>query len=102
MGQFHKSQNVPVPYPRMHISVLNGAFWDMEQVHSGISELGQLSNDTYRVSIKRRLAVGAWQIGSGCALSETFNQPFNSRKNPSLSRLIKFDISETGKSKECN
>ena len=26
----------------MHISVLNGAFWDMEQVHSGISELGQL------------------------------------------------------------
>ena len=54
------------------------------------------------IRIKRRLAVGAWQIGSNCALSETFNQPFNSRKIPSLSRLIKFDISETGKSKECN
>ena len=26
----------------VHISVLNGAFWDMEQVHSGISELGQI------------------------------------------------------------
>ena len=26
----------------VHISVLNGAFWDMEQVHSGICELGLL------------------------------------------------------------
>ena len=26
----------------VHISVLNGALWDMEQVHSGICELGQL------------------------------------------------------------
>ena len=25
----------------MHICVLNGALWNMEQVHSGISELGQ-------------------------------------------------------------
>ena len=25
----------------VHISVLNGALWDMEQVHSGICELGQ-------------------------------------------------------------
>ena len=26
----------------VHISVLNVALWDMEQVHCGISELGQL------------------------------------------------------------
>ena len=26
----------------VHISVLNGALWDMEQMHSGICELGQL------------------------------------------------------------
>ena len=25
----------------VHISVLNGALWDMEQEHSGICELGQ-------------------------------------------------------------
>ena len=27
----------------VHVSVLNGALWDMEQVHSGICQLGQLS-----------------------------------------------------------
>ena len=27
-----------------HISVLNGALWDMEEVHSGICELGQYSD----------------------------------------------------------
>ena len=27
----------------VHISVLNGAFWDMEQVHSGICEIGLLN-----------------------------------------------------------
>ena len=26
----------------VHISVLNGALWDMEHVHYGINELGQL------------------------------------------------------------
>ena len=31
----HSEQNV-------HISVPNGALWDMEEVHSGICELGQL------------------------------------------------------------
>ena len=30
----------------VHISVLNGAFWDMEQVHSGICELGQMAGFT--------------------------------------------------------
>ena len=47
--QFHKSQNAPVPYPTILHSeqkcahfCLNGALWDMEQVHSGICELGQL------------------------------------------------------------
>ena len=51
--QYHNSQNAPVPYPTMlhseqkcvHISVLNEALWDMEQVHSGIYEQGQLKND---------------------------------------------------------
>ena len=26
----------------MHFSVMNGALWDMEQVHSGIYEIGLL------------------------------------------------------------
>ena len=44
-----KSKNAPVPYPtmphseqNMHISVLNGAWWDMEHVHYGICENGIL------------------------------------------------------------
>ena len=32
-----------------HISVLNGALWDMEQVHSGIRELGQNCVSTIRI-----------------------------------------------------
>ena len=48
---FHKSQNAPVPYPIMlhnvHIYVLNEALWDMEQVHSGICESGQLDWNFY-------------------------------------------------------
>ena len=46
----HKSQNAPVPYSQssiqnrdVHISVLNGGLWDMEQVHSGICEIGLLT-----------------------------------------------------------
>ena len=35
----------------VHISVLNGAFWDMEQVHSGIDELGQLIGPLANVAI---------------------------------------------------
>ena len=33
----HKCQNAPVPHPTM-----NGALWDVEQVHSGICEIGLL------------------------------------------------------------
>ena len=47
----NKFQNVPVPYPQcsiqsrnMHISVLNRALWDMEQVNYGICEIGLFSN----------------------------------------------------------
>ena len=45
----HKSQNAPVSYStifhwkqyrNVHISILNETFWDMEQVHSGICEIG--------------------------------------------------------------
>ena len=46
--------SLPVPYPQcyiqnrnvrisvliLHISVLNGALWDMRQVHAGICEIG--------------------------------------------------------------
>ena len=32
----------------MHISVPNGALWDMEQEHSGICELGQLHDDVIK------------------------------------------------------
>ena len=47
-----KSQNAPVPCPIMlnskqiwHILVLNGALWDMEQVHSRIYEISRYSPD---------------------------------------------------------
>ena len=43
---FHKSHDPPVPYPtiqfengNVHISALNGAFWDVGQVHFGIVSL---------------------------------------------------------------
>ena len=36
----------------MHISVPNGALWDMEQVYSGIFELGQLIQNHNRLENK--------------------------------------------------
>ena len=53
----HKSQNAPVPYPTLlhseqkldvHISVLNGAMWDVEEVHSGICEIGNIIKNGQR------------------------------------------------------
>ena len=41
MHLFHIPQ-CPIQNRNVHISVLNGALWDMEQVHSGICEIGQL------------------------------------------------------------
>ena len=47
LGNQHKSHNAPFHIPQctiqnrnVHISVLNGALWDMEQVHYGICEIG--------------------------------------------------------------
>ena len=41
MHLFHIPQ-CTIQNRNVHISVLNSALWDMEQVHSGICELGQL------------------------------------------------------------
>ena len=41
MHLFHIPQ-CPIQNRNVHISVLNGALWDMKQVHSGICELIQL------------------------------------------------------------
>ena len=38
-------QQCTVQNKNVHISVLTGSLWDMEQVHYGICELGQLLND---------------------------------------------------------
>ena len=46
MHLFHIPQ-CSIQNRNVHISVLNGALWDMKQVHSGICELGQL--DRYRL-----------------------------------------------------
>ena len=43
----------------MHISVLNGALWDLEQVYSGICELGQLSRH-YRPRRDAQTATKQW------------------------------------------
>ena len=45
MHLFHIPQ-CSIENRNVHISVLNGALWDMEQVHSGICELGQLAEAT--------------------------------------------------------
>ena len=37
--------------PTLHISVLNGALWDMDQVHSGICEFGLLPSRTCEASL---------------------------------------------------
>ena len=42
MHLFHIPQ-CSIQNRNVHVSVLNGALWDMEQVHSGIYELGQLT-----------------------------------------------------------
>ena len=41
MHLFHIPQ-CSIQNRNVHISVLNEALWDMEQVHSGINEFGQL------------------------------------------------------------
>ena len=41
MHLFHIPQ-CSIQNRNVHISVLNGALWDMEQVHSGICEIGLL------------------------------------------------------------
>ena len=41
MRLFHISQ-CKIQNRNAHISILNGAFWDKEQVHCGICELRQL------------------------------------------------------------
>ena len=41
MFLFHIPQ-CPIQNRNMYISVLNGALWEIEQVHSGICEVGQL------------------------------------------------------------
>ena len=43
----------------MHISVLNGTLWDMEQVHSGICELGHLFNMVLSIKWKN---LSWWQL----------------------------------------
>ena len=45
MHLFHIPQ-CSIQNRNVYISVLNGAFWDMEQVHSGICELGQCAVDS--------------------------------------------------------
>ena len=41
MHLFHIRQ-CSIQNRNVHIPVLNGAFWEMEQMHSGICEIGQL------------------------------------------------------------
>ena len=54
--EFHKSQNAPVPYPAAFHSeqkcIHFGALWDLDQVHSGVCELGQF-NESSRCICKK-------------------------------------------------
>ena len=62
IGQSHKSHNAPVSYPTMynfltemctwmHISVKNGALWDICLMHCGICEMKLLRDATYMMEI---------------------------------------------------
>ena len=50
MHLFHIPQHT-IPSINMHISVLNDALWDMEQVHYGVCKLGQL-NTTWGINFE--------------------------------------------------
>ena len=58
MHLFHIPQS-SIQNRNVHISVLNGAFWDMEQVHSGICELGQVQG--HKGTISNRHAFKFWK-----------------------------------------
>ena len=47
MHLFHIPQ-CSIQNRNVHIAVLNGALWDLEQVHSGICELGHLEFICFR------------------------------------------------------
>ena len=62
INMLHKSHNAPFIFPTMHhsvqyrnvhISVLNGALWDMEQAHCRICEIGLLKCATRSRKIPR-------------------------------------------------
>ena len=38
----------------MHISVLNGALWDVEQVHYGICEIGPFATHPFLIVFERK------------------------------------------------
>ena len=71
----HKSQNAPVPYPTMllsdknvQISVLNGALWDMEQVHSWIYEVGQLHYAFHCPACRTTLVATRFRVAVICPI----------------------------------
>ena len=37
---FRPISQIPMHLLKVHVSALNGALWDMEQMHDGICELG--------------------------------------------------------------
>ena len=51
MHLFHITQ-CSIQKRNVHISVLNGALWDVEQVHSGICEIGLLVQDAEVVHVR--------------------------------------------------
>ena len=49
----------------VHISVLNKALWDMEQVHSGICEIGLFITEIWDYHISSSLSSGYWSHMNG-------------------------------------
>ena len=65
----------------VHISVLNGALWDMEQVHSGICEIGLLpagcwgcAGDCKRVYFIPKLSCEQTQAAQQCCSNEIYKK----------------------------
>ena len=76
INHFHKSQNAAaacaqcsIQNTNVHVSVLDGEFWDMKQVCSEICELGQLyelNTSPFPPKVKKKSWLeNCWQIVTG-------------------------------------
>ena len=80
MHLFHIPQ-CSIQNRNVHISVLNGALWDMEQLHSGICELGQICKYRTKVGSYFERTTGVCFINVLRALQNNLAKIYNARNH---------------------